>query len=86
MLFVSSLRSAVAAFFFLLFFAVVASAVCVAFGAGANPLLAPGVGVARLQPEPALQQAREDGAAPRHDPAAAALQGAGSASRARAGT
>ena len=75
MFFISPLRRAVAAFFLLLFFAVVASAVCVAFGAHAIPSLAPGAAAAAVQPEATL----------RGKPAAA-LQVVGSASRARVGT
>ena len=75
MLSISPVRRAVAAFFLLLFFAIVASAVCVAFGANAIPSLAPGANATGLQLEATL------GGKP-----SAALQVAGSASRARVGT
>lgn len=68
---ISPLRRAVAAFFLLVFFAVVASAVCVAFGAHVIPSLATGP-----QTEASL----------RGKPAAAAMEVADAASRARAGT
>lgn len=84
MLFFSPLRRAVAAFFLLLFFAVVASAVCVAFGAGANPLLAPGAAAVGPQAEATVRQALDSGASPQREPSPPALQG--SASRARVGT
>ena len=93
---ISPLRRAVAAFFLLVFFAVVASAVCVAFGANAIPSLAPGAhqetSVLRT-PEFALGAARRANAAGsqaeaalRGKPSAAALHVAGSASRAGVGT
>ena len=72
---ISPLRRAVAAFFLLLLFAVVASAVCVAFGANAIPSLAPGAHAVGTQSEATV----------RGKPSAA-VQVAGSASRARVGT
>ena len=95
MFFISPLRRAVAAFFLLLFFAVVASAVCVAFGANAIPSLAPGAHQETVlrTPEFALGAARRANtagsqaeAALRGKPSAAALHVAGSASRAGVGT
>ena len=71
MFFLSPLRRAVAAFFLLVVFAVLASAVCVAFGAHTMPSVAAGP-----QAEASL----------RGKPAAAAMEVADAASRARAGT
>lgn len=75
MLFISPLRRAVAVFFLLLFLAVVASAVCVAFGAHTMPSQPPGAGVAGSPPDASL-----------HSKPTPAMQAAVPASRARVGT
>ena len=85
MLFLSPMRRAVAAFFLLLFFAVVASAVCVAFGAAAVPSFAP---VAADSPriEAPARRVAEESVVPLAGRASAAMQLPGSAPRAGVGT